>query len=74
MNVVLFGKTAKQRKDENSAVKGNMRDVETLNQLLVFVNLESYNAVLTNERKSQKEQMELLQQLAVHQLQTLGGR
>ncbi len=67
----MFGKTAKQWKDENPAVKGNMRDAATLNQLLVLVNLESYNAVLINQGKNQKERMELLRKLAVQQLQTL---
>ena len=71
LNVVLFGKTAKQWKDENPTEKGNMRDVATLNQLLVLANLESYNAVLINQGKKQKERMELLRQLAVQQLQTL---
>ena len=71
LNVVLFGKTAKQWKDENPTVKGNMRDVATLNQLLVLANLESYNAVLINQGKKQKERMELLRQLAVQQLETL---
>ena len=71
LNVVLFGKTAKQWKDENPEIKGNMRDVATLNQLLVLANLESYNAVLINQGKKQKERMELLRQLAVQQLQTL---
>ncbi len=71
LNVVLFGKTAKQWKDENPAAKGNMRDVATLNQLLVLANLESYNAVLINQGKDQKERMELLRQLAVQQLQTI---
>lgn len=40
-------------------------------QLLVLANLESYNAVLINQGKNQKERMELLRQLAVQQLQTL---
>ena len=71
LNVILFGKTAKQWKDENSTVKGNMRDVATLNQLLVLANLESYNAVLINQGKIQKERMRLLRQLAVQQLQML---
>ena len=71
LNVVLFGKTAKQWKNENPTVKGNMRDVATLNQLLVLANLESYNAVLISQGKNQKERMELLRQLAVQQLQTL---
>ena len=71
LNVVLFGKTAKQWKDENPDAKGNMRDLATLNQLLVLANLESYNAVLSSQGKKQKERMELLRQLAVQQLRTL---
>lgn len=71
LNVVLFGKTAKQWKDENPTLNGNMRDAATLNQLLVLANLESYNAVLINQGKGQRERMELLRQLAVQQLQTL---
>ena len=71
LNVVLFGRTAKQWKDENPTAKGNMRDVATLNQLLVLANLESYNAVLINQGKNQKERMELLRLLTVQQLQTL---
>ena len=67
----LFGKTAKQWKDENPTAKGNMRDAATLNQLLVLANLESYNAVLINQDKNQKERMELLRMLTVQQLQTL---
>ena len=54
LNVVLFCKTVKQWKDEKTTVKGNVRDVATLNQLLVFANLESYNAVLINQGKNQK--------------------
>ena len=38
---------------------------------LLLLNLESYNAVLINQGKMQKERMELLRQLAVQQLQTL---
>ena len=71
LNVVLFGKTAKQWKDENPTAKENMRDAAALNQLLVLANLESYNAVLINQGKNQKERMELLRLLAVQQLQTL---
>ncbi len=65
LNVVLFGKTSKQWKDENPSSKGNMRDEATLNQLLVLANLESYNAVLINQGKNQSQRMELLRQLAV---------
>ena len=48
-----------------------MSDTATLNQLLVLANLESYNAVLINQGKNQKERMELLRQLAIQQLKTL---
>ncbi len=71
LNVVLFGKTAKQWKDENPSAKGNMRDEATLNQLLVLANLESYNTILINQGKNQRQRMELLRQLAVQQLRTL---
>lgn len=71
LNVVLFGKTAKQWKDGNPTEKGNIRDTATLHQLLVLANLQSYNAVLINQGKNQKERMELLRQLTVQQLQTL---
>ena len=57
LNVVLFGKTAKQWKDENPDIKGNMRDGATLNQLLILANLESYNAVLIHQGKNQKEHL-----------------
>ena len=71
LNVVLFGRTAKQWKDENPDKKGNMRDGATLNQLLILANLESYNAVLIHQGKNQKERMELLRQLALQQIRTL---
>ena len=71
LNVVLFGRTAKQWKDANPDIKGNMRDGATLNQLLILTNLESYNAVLIHQGKNQKERMELLRQLALQQIHTL---
>ena len=71
LNVVLFGRTAKQWKDANPDIKGNMRDGATLNQLLILANLESYNAVLIHQGKNQKERMELLRQLALQQIRTL---
>ncbi len=55
----LFGK------QRNNGVKGNMRDVATLNQLFVLANLESYNAVLISQGKNPKERMGLLRQLAI---------
>ena len=73
LNVVLFGKRAKQWRSENPEKKGNMRDYATINQLLVLANLESYNAVLIKQGKSQKERMQLLRELVIQQIQTLNA-
>ena len=73
LNVVLFGKTAKQWRDENPDEKGNIRDAATIKQLLILSNLESYNAVLINQKKTQEERMKLLRQLVVQQLNTLNS-
>lgn len=71
LNVALFGKTAKQWRDENSRKKGNIRDEAGLNQLLVLANMESYNAILIEQGKSQSERLVILHDLAVKQLETL---
>lgn len=73
LNVVLFGMTAKEWRDINSDKKGNIRDEASINQLLVLANLESYNAVLLAQGKSQQERMQLLRQLAGQQLKILNG-
>ena len=73
LNVALFGKTAKQWRDENPEKKGNIRDDATLNQLLVLANMESYNAILIEQGRSQSERLVALHDLAVKQLKTLTG-
>lgn len=71
LNMVLFGKTAKMWREENTDKKGNIRDYATMNQLLVLVNLESYNAILIEQKKTQSERIVLLRNMAVKQLQPL---
>ena len=71
LNVALFGKTAKQWRDENPGKKGNIRDEANLNQLLVLANMESYNAILIEQGKLMSERLVLLRNLAVRQMQTL---
>lgn len=71
LNVVLFGKTAKQWRDENPGKKGNIRDEAELNQLLVLANMESYNAILIGQGKTMPERIVLLRELAVKQMETL---
>ena len=73
INVALFGMTAKQWREANSGVKGNMRDYASLNQLLVQANMESYNALLIEQKKQQAERLTLLRELAVRQMKTLSG-
>ena len=71
LNVALFGKTAKQWRDENPGKKGNIRDEANLNQLLVLANMESYNAILIEQEKQMSERLMLLRDLVVRQMQTL---
>lgn len=71
LNVVLFGKTAKQWRVENPGVKGNIRDYATIEQLLVLTNLENLNAYLVNQGMPQPERMKKLRNTVVYQLKTL---
>ena len=71
LNVVLFGMTARQWREQNADKPGNMRDYATISQLLVLANLESYNAILIEQGKEQRERMELLRGLVIRQLHTL---
>ena len=65
LNVALFGKRAKQWRNENPEKKGNIRDEANLNQLLVLANMESYNAILIEQGKIQSERLILLRELAI---------
>ena len=71
LNVALFNKRAKQWREENHDLKGNMRDYASLNELLVLANMESYNAVLIGKGMEQKERMIELRKLARTQLMSL---
>ena len=71
LNVALFNKRAKQWREENLDLKGNMRDYASLNELLVLANMESYNAILIGKGMDQKERMIELRKLARTQLMSL---
>lgn len=73
LNVVLFGKTAKQWRSENPGVKGSIRDYATIEQLLVLTNLENLNAYLVKQGIPQSERMRKLRDTVVYQLKTLAG-
>lgn len=71
LNVALFNKRAKQWREENPDLKGNMRDHASLNELLVLANMESYNAILIGKGMEQKERMIELRKLARTQLMSI---
>lgn len=71
LNVALFGMTAKEWRVKNPNKKGNVRDDATISQLLVLANLESYNAILIEQKIDQPKRLELLRQTAVKQLTTI---
>lgn len=71
LNVALFGKTAKQWKQENPSTKGNMRDFASIEQLLVLANLENINALLIEQGIPQQERLEKLHVTALYQIETI---
>ena len=50
-----------------------MRYDANLNQLLVLANMESYNAILIEQGKSQSERLVLLRNLVIKQMGTLAN-
>ena len=71
LNVALLDKTAKEWREENKDLKGNMRDYASLNELLVLANMESFNAILIEKGLEQKERMIELRKLARNQMLSL---
>ena len=71
LNVALFNKRAKQWREENPELNGNMRDYASLNELLVLANMENYNAILIGKGMDQKERMIELRKLARNQLMSI---
>ena len=71
LNVALFGKTAKQWREENHNLKGNIRDYASMNELICLSNLENINSVLINEQLPQAERLIKLNQIAIHQISVL---
>jgi hypothetical protein len=71
LNMALFGKTAKQWRDENPESEGNIRDFATIEQLVILSNLESVNAVLINQNLSQSVRLQQLNLIAITQMTSL---
>ena len=73
LNVALFGMTAKQWRDANPDLKGNIRDYATIHELICLANMESINSVLINEGVPQGERLIRLNQIAIQQMIILRG-
>ena len=73
LNVALFGMTAKQWREANTDLKGNLRDYATINELICLSNMESINSVLINDGVPQGERLIKLNQIAIQQMIVLQG-
>lgn len=71
LNVALFGQTAKQWRDANPKLDGNMRDHASIEQLLVLANIEGMNAEFIHMELPQGDRLKRLNQIAIRQMQTL---
>jgi hypothetical protein len=71
LNVALFGVTAKDWRDANLDLKGNIRDYATINELICLSNMENLNAVFINEGLPQRERLIKLNQIAIQQMRVL---
>jgi hypothetical protein len=71
LNVALFGQTAKQWRNANPKLTGNMRDHATLEQLLVLANMEGMNAEFIQMSLAQSDRLKRLNGIAIRQMQTL---
>ena len=73
LNVAMFGMTAKQWREANPELKGNIRDYATINELICLSNMENINAVLINDGMPQGERLVKLNQIAIQQMRILEG-
>ncbi len=74
LNVAMFGMTAKEWRDANPELKGNIRDYATINQLICLSNLENLNAVFINDGMPQAERLRKLNTIAIQQMSVLEER
>ena len=71
LNVALFGITAKQWREANPTLKGNIRDYATTEQLLVLVNLENLNSEFIKMGWEKHARLTKLNDVAIYQMQLL---
>ena len=73
LNVALFGITAKQYRDNNSKLEGNIRDYARVEQLVVLSNMESMNAELIKNNIPQDKRLQILNDMAISQLKSISN-
>lgn len=73
LNVALFGITAKQYRDNNSKLEGNIRDYASVEQLVVLSNMESMNAELIKNNITQEKRLQILNDMAISQLKSISN-
>lgn len=71
LNTALFGLTAKEWRERNPKLSGNIRDYAGLEQLVVLSNLESINALLIKQGLPQSDRLIQLNKTAIAQMKTL---
>jgi KilA-N domain len=71
LNMALFGMTAKQWRDANPKLEGNIRDTASIEQLVVLSNMESINAVLIHQGLIQSQRLQQLNTIAITQMKSL---
>ncbi|MBD5359678.1 MAG: KilA-N domain-containing protein [Bacteroides sp.] len=71
LNVAMFGMTAKQWRDANPSIKGNIRDYASINELICLSNMENLNAVFIQQGIPQHDRLIKLNQIAIHQMSIL---
>lgn len=71
LNVAMFGLTAKQWREANPHLKGNIRDYATINELICLSNMENLNAVFIEQGMPQSERLMKLNQIAINQMSVL---
>ena len=73
LNVAMFGMTAKQWREANPDLNGNIRDHASINELICLSNMENLNAVFIEQGMPQGERLLKLNQIAIHQMSVLGN-
>jgi len=71
LNMALFGKTAKQWREQNTEKNGNIRDYANVSQLVCLANLENLNAVFIDDGLQQPDRLRRLNKIAIQQMKIL---